>query len=83
MSYRIEFGGQALVQLNGLPPEAFDALVERVVELADEPWDAVVMAPGHDPAFRETTLGHGYGFLSFWFDEVAGLIRIFHIVWAD
>jgi hypothetical protein len=83
VSYRIEFGGQVLVQLNGLPPEAFDALVERVVELADEPWDAVVMAPGHDPAFRETTFGHGYGFLSFWFDEVAGLIRIFHIVWAD
>src|SRR6266568_196808 len=43
VSYRIEFGGQALVQLNGLPPEAFDALVECVVVLADEPWDAVVI----------------------------------------
>lgn len=83
MSYRIEFGGQALVQLNGLPPDAFDASVERVVELADEPWDAVVMAPGHDPAFRETALGRGYGFFSFRLDEAAGLIRIFHIVWAD
>jgi hypothetical protein len=81
-SYRIEFGGPALVQLIGLPPEAFDALAERAAELTDEPWDAVMMAPGHDPALRETPFGHGAGFISFRFDETAGLVRIFNIVWT-
>ncbi len=36
MTYRAEFEGAALVQLNGLPKAAFDALVERVAVLAAE-----------------------------------------------
>jgi hypothetical protein len=40
MTYRAEFEGAALVQLNGLPSAASDALVERVVALVQEPWDA-------------------------------------------
>ena len=32
MTYRVEFEGAALVQLN--------ALVQRVVALVEEPWDA-------------------------------------------
>ncbi len=38
MSYNVWFEGAALIQLNGLPPAAFDALVERVTSLVDEPW---------------------------------------------
>jgi hypothetical protein len=48
MTYQVEFEGAALVQLNGLPLAAFDALVERVVALVQEPWDADLMAPGND-----------------------------------
>jgi len=33
MTYRVEFEGGALVQLNGLPSVAFDALVDRMVML--------------------------------------------------
>jgi hypothetical protein len=44
VSYRVRFEGAALVQLNDLPAAAFDALVERVVDLVDEPWDASVFA---------------------------------------
>ena len=44
MTYRVEFDGAALVQLNGLPSAAFDALVQRVVALVEEPWDADLMA---------------------------------------
>lgn len=51
MSYSVRFEGGALVQLNGLPAVAFDALLERVVVLVDEPWDAAVI-PGDDPAYR-------------------------------
>lgn len=45
MTYRVRFEGHALVQLHGLPGEGFDALLARVVELMDAPWDAVVMPP--------------------------------------
>ena len=38
MTYQVEFEGAALIQLNGLPSAAFDALVERVVTLVQEPW---------------------------------------------
>lgn len=49
MTYRAEFEGGALVQLNGLPRAAFDALVERVAVLVRGPWDAQLVAPGADP----------------------------------
>ena len=81
MTYQVEFYGAALVQLNGLPSAAFDALVERVVALVDEPWDADLMAPGDDPAERQATFGEGYGLLSFYVDDAIELIRIFDIAW--
>jgi hypothetical protein len=52
VSYRVAFEGKALVQLHGLPLAAFDALVERVVDLVDTPWDADLMNAGGDPAYR-------------------------------
>jgi hypothetical protein len=45
VTYRVRFEAYALVQLHGLPSEAFDALLDRVVELVEAPWDAVVMRP--------------------------------------
>jgi hypothetical protein len=58
----------------GLPKAAFDALVERVAVL--EPWDAAVISPANDPAYRRTVFGAGYGLLSFRADEAAEVIRI-------
>ncbi len=81
MSYQVRFENAALIQLNGLPPAAFDALVERVAALADEPWDATVMPPGDDPAYRMTVFGSGYGLLSFHADDTTEIIRIFDITW--
>ncbi len=81
MTYQVEFEGSALVQLNGLPEAAFDALVERVVTLVQEPWDADLITPRGDPAYRETIFGRGYGLLSFRVEEAIELIRVFHIAW--
>jgi hypothetical protein len=81
MTYRVEFEGAALVQLNGLPSAAFDALVERVVALVQEPWDADLMPPGDDPAYRQAIFGEGYGLLSFHVGDAVELIRIFDIAW--
>jgi hypothetical protein len=57
MSFRVEFGGGAQIQFHSLPVRAKDALVARAVELADQPWDALVRPPGNDPRFRETLFG--------------------------
>lgn len=82
MRCRPEFEGDALVWLDGLPGAAFDAPVERVVGLVDGPWDAAVIPPGDDPAYRWTVFGAGFGLVSFRVDEAAGAIRIFDIQWA-
>jgi hypothetical protein len=76
VTYRVRFEAYALVQLHGLPSGAFDALVERVVQLVEEPWDAVVMPPGDDPAYRRAVFGSGWGLLTFHVDEEADLIWI-------
>ena len=81
MSYRVRFGGKALVQLSGLPSAAFDALAGRVVDLVDAPWDAVVMTRGGDPGYRQVTFGQGYGLLTFRVDDEDDLIVIFDIAW--
>jgi hypothetical protein len=81
MTYRVEFEGAALIQLNGLPSAAFDALLERVVALIQEPWDVDLMAPGDNSGLREAIFGEGYGLLSFHVDDATELIRIFDIAW--
>jgi hypothetical protein len=80
VNYRAEFEGPALTQLNGLPRDAFDAMVERIVDLVREPWDADLMSPGGDPALRQAIFGHGYGMLSFRVDD-AEVLLIFDIAW--
>jgi hypothetical protein len=81
VTYRVRFEAYALVQLNGLPSEAFDALLDRVVDLVEEPWDAVVMPPGDDPAYRRAVFGSGWGLLTFHVDDNTELIRIFDLIW--
>jgi hypothetical protein len=81
VTYRVRFEGPALVQLRGLPGEAFDAPLERVAELVEAPWDAVVMPPGDDPAYRRAVFGSGWGLLTFHVDDDAELIRIFDLIW--
>ncbi|MDQ2874763.1 MAG: hypothetical protein M3Y33_08230 [Actinomycetota bacterium] len=81
MTYRVEFEGDALERLNGLPRNAFDALVESVVGLVRDPWNANEMAPSQGAPYREAFFGD-YGLLSFRVDERTELIRIFGILWA-
>ncbi len=81
MTHRVEFEGKALVQLHGLPSVAFEALVSRVMDLVDAPWDADLMERGGDPAFRQVVFGQGLGLLSFRVDDRVELIRIFDIAW--
>ena len=81
MTYRVEFGSGAQVQFHSLPEDAREALIEKAVELADQPWDAAIKPPGADVRFREAVFGSGNGLLGFYLDEDAQLIRVFDIVW--
>jgi hypothetical protein len=73
--------GIPLSRTKSSPGAAFDALLQRVVDLAEEPWDAAVMPPGKDPAYRMTVFGAGYGLLTFHADDASEIIRIFDIIW--
>ncbi len=39
MTCHVRFEAYALVQLHGLPSGAFDALLDRIVELVEAPWE--------------------------------------------
>ncbi len=56
MSYSAWFEGAALIQLNGLPPDAFDALVQRVAELAAT--EALIRPAARRDKPAPTTLRH-------------------------
>lgn len=83
MSYQVQFDGNALIQLRGLPHDAFEELLTRVLELVDAPWDAAVAALGNNPAVRDVTFGSGSGLLTFQVDDDAEQIRIFDITWIS
>ncbi len=83
MIYEAKFEGKALVQLYGLPSVAFDALVDRVIDLVDAPRDADLEERRGDPAYRQTTFGQGLGLLSFRVDDLAEQCIIFDAHSAD
>lgn len=80
MSYRVEFHASALAQLHGLPPSAFDALVESVSKLVSAPWETQTL-DRDEPNLRQCIFGD-LGLLSFHIDDGRELIRIFDVTWA-
>ena len=81
VSYRPHLESGALRQMHGLPEQAFDMLVTLLARICDDPYDPVFSAPTGVPRRRVADVGD-FGFIVFAVDEVAGLIRIFDLVWA-
>ena len=81
MTYRVVLAAGATAKFHNLPEHARDALVARVADLVERPWDDVRLLPGADETFRGTTFGDGRGMLEFHVDDAAEIIRIFDIVW--
>lgn len=81
MTYRVEFALGAAPQFHDLPEPAQVALIARVVDLAEAPWDGTRVLPGADAAFRETTFDEGRGMLALYVDDTAEAIYMFNIVW--
>jgi hypothetical protein len=65
----------------GRPSDAFDALLERVPEPAEDHGDAVVMPPGDGPAYRRTVFGSGWSLPTLRVDNNTEPIRIFDPAW--
>ncbi|MEU7749998.1 hypothetical protein [Nonomuraea sp. NPDC049158] len=87
MSYKFDgFHGRALYELNGLPEEVRDGpLLERLLELLHDPWDAVAERPGQS-AVRHAFFGdigdNGQGMMTFILDEETRALRIIDLLWA-
>ena len=47
VTYRVEFGVGAQAQFHTLAAWGRDALIDRAVQLSEQPWDAVIRPPGH------------------------------------
>jgi len=62
-------------------PDAYEALMERILRLIDAPWDVWPVYPDEQPEYRETQFGE-HGLLSFRVDDNAELLIIFNILWT-
>lgn len=82
MSYRPWLEGDALRQMGGLPPEAFDVLAQTMARICEDPYDRLfsVAVRDEDPRERMAELGEA-GFIQFTVDETAGLVRVYDLVW--
>jgi hypothetical protein len=81
VNYRPQLEEQPLRQMDGLPDEAFDALVRLIARICDGPYDRLLSAPlrDEDPARRIADVGGG--FIEFIVDDDAGLVRVYALVW--
>lgn len=84
MSYRPWLEERALRQMGGLPPDALDVLVRTLARICDDPYDRLFSRAVRveDPQERMAELGD-FGFIEFRVDEVAELVRVLTLVWAD
>ncbi len=84
MSHRPVLTARALVQFHDLAadPVIYDALMGRILRLADAPWDGWPVYPGGaEPGSRQAQFGE-YGLMSFRVDDEAETVIIFSIIWV-
>jgi hypothetical protein len=84
VSYRPDLTARALAQFHDLAadPVIYDALMGRILRLADAPWDGWPAYPGGvEPEIRQTQFGE-YGLLSYRVDDQAEMLIIFSIIWV-
>lgn len=82
MTYRVEFAATADAQLQGLPDDAFAALVDVLVKVSRDPWgQSAPERQDDDPAYRWAAYGLGLGLVSFYVDEQHQVVRVYDVTW--
>jgi hypothetical protein len=84
VTYKFDgFHGRALYELNGLPEEVRNGpLVDRLLELLEDPWDAVPERPGQSLVRHAFFGADDQGMLTFIVHEPTATLRIIDIIWA-
>lgn len=84
MSYRPVLTVRAGAQFTDLSRqrEIYEAFMNRLLRLAEVPWDAWLVQPGGgEPEFRKTQFG-AHGLLAFLLNEEAEPLVVLYIVWV-
>ena len=80
MNYTVAFHASASSKIPGLPAEAFTALMERLLEVGDDPLDSTPVR-SEEPNFRHTTFGE-HGIVAFYLDRPRRTVTVYDVLWA-
>jgi hypothetical protein len=81
MAYRVEPGERARAKLGGFPRRAFDALIQTLAEVADNPYDPLRTYPTKDPQVRWVIFGE-WGFVEYHVDDAAAIVTLTDVTWT-
>ncbi|MFC4910350.1 hypothetical protein [Actinomadura gamaensis] len=82
MSYDLRLTTLAAKQFNDLLTDepTYELLMERIIRLQQEPWDAWLVRPKNGLEYRETQFGP-HGLLDFHVNEESRTLIILNITW--
>jgi hypothetical protein len=80
VSYRVVPHASARTQLADFPSDALDALLSRLADVADQPWDAMPVH-GSPSEFRQAQFGE-HGLVSFHVNDTTEVITVYDVTWA-
>jgi hypothetical protein len=82
VTYRIQFEPPALLQLNGFPGDALEALVPVMVDVSLYPADPLRTVPVPSrPGQRQAVFG-GVGLVTYEIDEGRRVVMVTDVTWA-
>ncbi|MBG0819060.1 hypothetical protein [Planomonospora sp. ID82291] len=81
MNYRVNYHAAASSQIPGLSAAAFTVLIERLVEIGDDPFHGSTPVTAEEPNFRTATFGAS-GIVAFYVNRPARTVTVSDILWA-
>jgi hypothetical protein len=83
VNYQVVYHVSASAKIPGLPAEAFTALVERLLQVADDPLAVSEPVRSEEPNFRHATFGRDdQGIVAFYVDRPRRVVTVYDLLWA-